>query len=448
MKMITEGFYYHIFRNLFGIGLRVYYKKISVSGLEKFPTKNPVMTVSNHPTGLMDVFLAGYHIRRQIKFTAAGGLFKDKLQAAFLTRVGVIPLYRHKDTPDEMDKNVESFESCFKELESGGAIGFYPEGTSHPEPRVNPIKTGAARIALQAEERNDFNLNLQIVPIGINSLKPGVFRQTVFVKFGDPILLKKYRSSYKINPKQTVERLTAEIQKEMERCTFHIALDPLLHLFNAFQIIGLDDIKPGNPNLNNKVEKIFSLIKILENKIGRDEQAFKDNKIKSLANTSVELIQKMQASALIDHPFNGIKTVVKFLYSFLVSLIGFPLALAAMLANILPFIAAKNLGRKIAGKDISLIPAARLMSGVVIYLFYYMFLFIIIGLITGIINSIVICSALLVGGYLALWYLEAVKTFSIVSKKIYYRFTKRQMINELVSMRAKIINDINRLVEF
>ena len=447
MKKVKENFVYYFFRNLISTGLRVYYKKITVSGLEKFPMNKPVMTVSNHPTGLMDVFLVLYHIKKQIKFTAAGSLFKDKLQASFLTSAGAIPLYRHKDTPNEMAKNEDSFENCFQELESGGAIGFYPEGTSHPEPWVNPIKTGAARIALQAEERNNFNLNLKIVPIGINSLNPGAFRDSAFVKIGNPISLKKYQSSYKNNPVEAVDQLTAEIQKEMERCTFHITHDSLLHLFGDFQIIGLDDIKPGNQNLNNKVEKFYSITKILEEKINRNEKTLLIKEINSLENKTGELKQKMQKFALIGHPFSGIKSILRFFYFFIISLLGFPVALAATLANILPFIAAKNWGRKIAGKDISLIPAARLMSGVVIYLIYYLFLFIIVGINTGIINSIVISFSLIVGGYLTLWYWEALKSFSMASKKIYYWITNRKMINEIIEMRVKILNDLNRLLE-
>jgi 1-acyl-sn-glycerol-3-phosphate acyltransferase len=216
MKMITERFLYHFFRYLVSIGLRFYYKDIKVIGLDKFPRDNPIITASNHPTGLMDVFLVLYHVKKQIKFTAAGGLFKNKLQAAFLTSAGAIPLYRRKDTPNEMDKNVESFENCYQELEACGAIGFYPEGTSHPEPWVNQIRTGAARLAMQAEDRNNFNLNLKVVPIGINSLKPGSFRGSVFVKFGNPISLKKYNDPYRKNSVEAVEQLTAEIQKEME----------------------------------------------------------------------------------------------------------------------------------------------------------------------------------------------------------------------------------------
>jgi glycerol-3-phosphate O-acyltransferase / dihydroxyacetone phosphate acyltransferase len=447
MKKVTGNFYYRIFKNVFSIGLRVYYKNISVSGFKKFPVNNPVMTVSNHPTGLMDVFLAAFHIKRQIKFTAAGGLFKDKLQAAFLTNLGAIPLYRHKDTHDEMDKNVDSFENCFQELETGGAIGFYPEGTSHPEPWVNPIKTGAARIALQAEERNNFSLNLKIVPIGINSLKPGSFRDSALVKFGNPISLQKYQTSYKSNPVEAAEQLTAEIQKEMERCTFHITHDSILHLFNNFQIIGLDEIKPGNNTLNNKVEKFYSITKILDHKISQNEETLIINDINSLENRTAELKQKMQKFALIDHPFSGIKTILRFLYFFIISLLGFPFALVATIINIFPFFAAKNLGRKIAGKDISLIPAARLMSGVVIFLIYYLFLFIIVGINTGINNSLVTSSSLFVAGYLTLWYWEVLKSFSMVSKKIYYWLTNRKMMNEIIAMRVKILNDLNSLLE-
>jgi hypothetical protein len=246
---------------------------------------------------------------------------------------------------------------------------------------------------------------------------------------------------------EAVEQLTAEIQKEMECCTFHITHDSLLNLFENFQIIGLDDIKSDNQYLNNKVEKFYSIIKILEAKISQHEKILKIEKINSLENKTAELNQKMKNFALLDHPFNGIKSILRFFYSFIISLLGFPVALVATLVNIFPFIAAKKLGRKIAGKDISLIPAARLMSGVVIYIIYYLSLLIFFGINTGIINSIVISSSLFVGGYLTLWYWEALKSFSMASKKIYYWLTNRKIINELIEKRVKILNDLNSLLE-
>jgi len=259
--------------------------------------------------------------------------------------------------------------------------------------------------------------------------------------------LQKYQSSYKNNPVETVEQLTAEIQKEMERCTFHITHTSLLNLFDNIQIIGLDDIKPANQNLKNKVEQFYSITKILADKLNQNENTTEIEKINSLQNKTGKLKQQMQKFTLLDHPFRGIKTILRFLYYFIISLFGFPIALAATLVNILPFIAAKKLGRKIAGKDISLIPAARLMSGIVIFIIYYIFLFIMVGIDTGIIKSLVISSSLLVGGYLTLWYWEVIKSFLMASKKTYYCITNRKMVNELIEMRVKILNDLNNLLK-
>jgi 1-acyl-sn-glycerol-3-phosphate acyltransferase len=447
MKMITERFLYHFFRYLVSIGLRFYYKDIKVIGLDKFPKDNPIITASNHPTGLMDVFLVLFHVKKQIKFTAAGALFKNKLQAAFLTSAGAIPLYRRKDTPNEMDKNVESFENCYQELESCGAIGFYPEGTSHPEPWVNQIKTGVARLAMQAEDRNDFNLNLKVVPIGINSLKPGGFRGSVFVKFGNPISLKKYNDPYRKNSVEAVEQLTAEIQKEMESCTFHIKNNTLLNLIEDIKIIGFDELKLDYQNLSNRAAKHYIITKILEDKIAWNEKKIVITKLNSLANKTSELKQQMQQLGLTGHPFKGIITIVRFIYLFIISLLGLPFALMAAIGNVLPFILAKNLGRKIAGKDISLIPAARLMSGLVIYLIYYSVLFIILEVFVSINISLAISLYLLGGGYLTLWYWEVLKTFTIVSRKIYYWFMEKKMMSELIGLREKILIELSSLLD-
>lgn len=445
--MITERFLYHFFRYLVRIGLRFYYQDITVMGLDKFPRDNPIITASNHPTGLMDVFLVLYHVKRQIKFTAAGGLFKNKLQAAFLTSAGAIPLYRRKDTPHEMDKNVESFQNYYQELEGCGAIGFYPEGTSHPEPWVNQIKTGTARIAMQAEDRNNFNLNLKVVPIGINSLKPGGFRGSVFVKFGNPISLKKYKDLYRKNSAEAVEQLTAEIQKEMESCTFHIKNNTLLNLIEDIKIIGFDEFKLDYKNLNSRAAKYYFITKILKDKIAWNGKITAISKLNSLANKTSELKQQMQQLGLTGHPFKGIIIIIRFFYLFIISLLGLPFALMAAFGNVLPFILAKNFGRKIAGKDISLIPAARLMSGLVIYFIYYSVLFVFMGIFVNISISFAISLFLLGGGYLTLWYWEILKSFIIVSRKIYYWLTDKKMMSELIRLREKIFIELNSLLD-
>ncbi|UCE07467.1 MAG: 1-acyl-sn-glycerol-3-phosphate acyltransferase, partial [bacterium] len=438
MKINLEQFFYHFYKTLFSLGLRIYYKKITVSGLDKIPVDKPIITTSNHPTGLMDVFLASHHIKRQIKFTAAGALFKDKLQAAFLTSVGTIPVFRRKDSPGEQDKNIKSFEHCFRELESSGAIGFYPEGTSHPEPWVNPIKTGAARVALQAEDRNNFELNLLIIPIGINSLHPGKFRGSVLVNIGDPITVKKYLQAYQQDPVEAVNKLTAEIQKGMEACAFHIQDNSLTNIFEALKIVGIDEIKLPPKNVKRETEKIYRIIKTLQQKfadkkIGEDgEQSVSSKRLKSISQDLNDLANRMQALAISGHPFQGMKTGLKFIAFLFRIILGLPFIIPAILANVLPFILSKNLGQKLAGKDLTLIPAGRLMMGTVIFLFFYLLFFRILAFSIGLFKAVVTCALLLAGGYLTLWYWEVVKGFVDAFQKIFLWLTKREKLGEVL----------------
>jgi 1-acyl-sn-glycerol-3-phosphate acyltransferase len=452
MKIKLEKFFYHFYKILFGLGLRVYYKKITVSGLDKIPDNKPIITASNHPTGLMDVFLASHQIKRQIKFTAAGSLFKDKLQAAFLTSVGTIPVYRRKDSPDEQDKNIESFEHCFRELESGGAIGFYPEGTSHPEPRVNPIKTGAARVAIQAEDRNNFELSLLIIPIGINSLYPGKFRGTVFVNIGNPIVVNKYQQAYQQDPVEAVNHLTAEIQTGMEACAFHIQHDSLMNIFEALKTIGIDEIKLPEKNVKYETEKIYRIIKKLQEKfadkkIGEDgEQSVSAKRLKSISQDLNDLNNRMQAFGIAGHPYQGIKTVLKLKALFFVLIMGLPILVPSILINTLPFLLSKNLGKKLAGKDVTLIPAGRLMMGTVIFLIFYLLLFIILGVTIGFLKAILCCAFLAVCGYFTLWYWEVLKGVVNATQKIFCWLTKKTEILDLSKQRKLLLDEINKLV--
>src|SRR4030095_1974172 len=84
---------------------------------------------------------------------------RNPLGARFLLACGAIPVYRKQDAPAPGDgvgvvgaeRNVHAFTACFRTLGAGGLIGIYPEGTTHAEPRVQRIKTGAARVALAYE---------------------------------------------------------------------------------------------------------------------------------------------------------------------------------------------------------------------------------------------------------------------------------------------------------
>src|SRR5678815_303804 len=104
----------------------------------------------------------------------------------FVRAIDTLPVYRRQDEGEDVSKNVETFVAARKLLARGGTIGICPEGVSHDEPRLRPIKTGAARIALGAVSTGEVS-SLQIVPAGLYYTSKTKFRSAVLLYFGNPI---------------------------------------------------------------------------------------------------------------------------------------------------------------------------------------------------------------------------------------------------------------------
>ena len=179
------------------------------------PASGPVLLCINHPNNLIDSLLVSGVLPRKVHYLATAALFRNPLVARFLAACGAIPVYRRQDDPDKMDRNADAFAACFRALERGQLVGIYPEGTTHSESRVQRIKTGAARIALdyQAAGRG---APLTLIPVGITFEARKAFRGQVRVSFGEPIPLAPYAPVYRDEPAKAVEALTTTIQWGME----------------------------------------------------------------------------------------------------------------------------------------------------------------------------------------------------------------------------------------
>jgi 1-acyl-sn-glycerol-3-phosphate acyltransferase len=200
-----------------------------------------VLLCINHPNNLIDSLLVGGVLPRKVHYLATAALFRNPVVARFLAACGAIPVYRRQDDPDKMDKNADAFAACFRALERGGLIGIYPEGTTHSESRVQRIKTGAARIALdyQAAGRG---APLTLVPVGLTFDARKAFRGHVRVSFGEPIALTPYAAVYRDEPAKAVEALTTAIQWGMEAEILHVARRERQNLVRAVEELYRDDL--------------------------------------------------------------------------------------------------------------------------------------------------------------------------------------------------------------
>ena len=140
-----------VIKGLLRLAFRVYYRSIQVQGMEHFPREGPVLLVANHPSSLLDPAVLVYLLSRPVHFGAKHTLFSGPF-GAVLEAFGAIPLVRAQDDRRPMERNLEAFERFTALLGEGRVTAIFPEGLPQDEPHLSPVKTGAARIALQAED--------------------------------------------------------------------------------------------------------------------------------------------------------------------------------------------------------------------------------------------------------------------------------------------------------
>jgi glycerol-3-phosphate O-acyltransferase / dihydroxyacetone phosphate acyltransferase len=146
------------------------------------PVRGPVLLVANHPNSLLDPALVSAAARRPVRFLAKAPLFSDPVIGWLIRGAGAIPVHRKQDDPTQMARNADAFEAAHAALAGGDAVGIFPEGVSHDEPSLAPLRTGAARIALGAARLH--GSDFPIVPVGLVFREKGVFRSEARIVAG------------------------------------------------------------------------------------------------------------------------------------------------------------------------------------------------------------------------------------------------------------------------
>ena len=187
---------YKILREVARVALHWYYRDILVQGAERIPRRGPVLVVANHPNALVDALLIGTSIPRRVLLTAKATLFDQPVLAPLLEAVGVVPLRRTKDmstsgAASTPARNAEAFRRVTDALVHDQVVLVFPEGISHDEPMLAPLRTGAARMAMAADEAGV--RGLRILPVGLVFEAKERPRSRVLVRVGEPLDLDTWR---------------------------------------------------------------------------------------------------------------------------------------------------------------------------------------------------------------------------------------------------------------
>jgi glycerol-3-phosphate O-acyltransferase/dihydroxyacetone phosphate acyltransferase len=250
--------------------------------------------------------------RRHVSFWAKSSMFANPVSRWILVSANSIPVQRNPDRVASSPTSSSSSQALFREsclaLESGSAIGVFPEGTSYTQPGIMQIKEGAGWTAVEyvkwcsskasttSGERSS-SLSQQtggllIVPVATVYTDKSRYQSRISVRYGEPISIASYFSPEAGSEpsmeesKATVKRLMADIEKILRAMTidapdwethyaartardilweeedsvplgsFVLISQSLVHIFSPLSIISNPRIQP----VRDSLIKYFSLL--------------------------------------------------------------------------------------------------------------------------------------------------------------------------------------------
>jgi 1-acyl-sn-glycerol-3-phosphate acyltransferase len=202
--------------------VRLFYRRIEVSGLEHLPRERPVLLVANHTNGLVDPMVVLAAFPRPVVFVAKSTLWKIPVLRSILDLVGCVPVVRRGEEEKNegetaskgnqaggSERNEGSFLRLAAALDSGSCVLIFPEGRSHSDPRLSEIRTGAARVLLLSKA------SPVVLPVGLWFTKKEEFRSDVLVKVGPQVALEPHQVE------EAVEAWTQAIGAALEAVTLN-----------------------------------------------------------------------------------------------------------------------------------------------------------------------------------------------------------------------------------
>jgi glycerol-3-phosphate O-acyltransferase / dihydroxyacetone phosphate acyltransferase len=163
--------------------MRLYFRDIERVGDPPGPDVRGRVFVANHTNALIDPILVITDAACEISPVAKSTLWSVPGLRWILDRAGAVPIVRRSDAPDKAAaSNAEVFDKIAAHLAGGGNILIFPEGTSHSEPQLAPLRTGAARMLVAAAARGGVAPTFQAVGLEFDNRTD--FRSRCLVLWG------------------------------------------------------------------------------------------------------------------------------------------------------------------------------------------------------------------------------------------------------------------------
>lgn len=365
---------YFIIHRLVGFAFQwIFYKRVIILNKKNIPENKAVIIAPNHQNALMDALAIVTSFFDKTIFLARSDIFKKPLVARLLVFCRIMPVYRMRDGIESLHNNQETFDMSSLVLRTNNRLTLLPEGNHAGFRKLRQLKKGIARIAFQAAEETNYELDIVIIPTGLDYSNYENIRGTLIVNFGEPINLKDYYALYRENAPKAMLLVMEELRRRIIQLMVHIDIDEYYHTINEARLIYARELnkkenKPNNAlNLFNSSRKA---VDIINKKYETNPEIFPD--LKSKVHKYSKLLKKFNFKdwVIAKGQFSYLNLV---LYSFLM-IFGLPLHIFGVINNYIPYKIADAIGSKI--KDPQFRSSFKFAIAVIAFpLFYILLLF-------------------------------------------------------------------------
>lgn len=425
------------------------HKRIVVKGLDLIPSEGPIIFAPNHQNALMDPLALVCTNPYQSVWLARADIFKSKAARPILRFLKILPVYRIRDGKENLGNNEQIFNQVTDILENKQTVALFPEAAHSGKRQMLPHKKAIPRIALESEEKNQFGLNLKIVPVGIFYSHYWAFNRSIIIEYGKPIGVDKYKNGYFDNPQKAMLDLRDEIYEQITPLILNIKSETRYEDYETLRLLfGKDYTLRSTVSRSRGLRQLYAekdLIGKLEKLEVEAPKTF-EQLYDGVKNYITETEKIGITDALIEKAgkLNWRITVLQ-VSALLISL---PVFLFGFVFNIIPFLIP---GFILKGKvkDLTFLSTFNFVIGLVLFpVFYVLFAFLVFALTQSWITSAIVFILMPFGGKLAYQLLEFYKDVVDKIRILFMNSRKKKEINQLLMSRKKLIDQFFENLNF
>lgn len=430
-------FLYKILYTYVSILHKLYYRKITVVGLEKLPANTPIIFAPNHQNALMDALAVLFTTRKSVAFMARADIFKNPRIAKILNLLKILPIYRIRDGYGELGKNQESFENTVEVFKANIPLCILPEGNHEGQKRLRQLKKGIFRVAFQAENNSTTPLNLTIVPVGLDYSNYFDAGSDLTVVFGTPIKIADYTDEYKKNEAKTINTLMTLLAENMQCVMIHIPEEHYQLIYQLSEIY-----EPNVWNTCNVKRHPYNKLTIKQYIIQKLSESFDKNpeNAEILNEKLTAYLSKTKEFCFDDCVLQqNPQSIFSLIFEVILSFIVLPIHLFGLITSYLPYKLTTVLSKKIKDKHFK----SSVQFGIGLFLFpiYYLIITAIFCIFTDdYLVKIAFGLSLPVTALFAFYYYKHLKKLSTKLRLFFFRNTKPLQYRSLIEQRTQLIN--------